>query len=561
MKSLFLTLFLVCTHLCLSAQIQVGQTVIDTNTLVKNLFIPWDMSWGNDNFIWFSERNGKISRLNPENGQVSVILASIPDLWTDSPLPTENMTTGLFSMVLHPDFGTNPEVFLYYTHYPTQPRVKIVKYTYDVAQNKLINPVVLIDNIPGTTVFHNSGRMVISPDKKLILSTGDRSDGSTPQNINSLNGKILRMNLDGSVPTDNPIAGNYVWSTGIRHSQGLVYSPDKTILYSSQHGASTDDEINIIERNRNYGWPDVEGFCNTPSEQTFCTNNNVKEPLKAWTPTIAPCGIDFYNSDMIPSWKNSLLLTTLKERDFRVLKLTTDGLAIANETIYYDYDKGMGRLRDVCVSPEGDIYVCTSNRDDNGTKYNPPAGIPRADDDRIVRIANIAPRTLVATQIVPTEILLNWKDRWNKESGFKVYRSVGVSNNFDLIATLQPNTTEFKDQNIIANQKYFYKIQTFNSTISSEFSNVIEVNSLAPLGLDYIGKNPYKVFPNPTNDVISIEGLDPASVNFIKIYNALGAFVQEKTLLNTNTFEAHVLAKGLYYLVINNSAKVKFIKN
>ena len=179
-------------------------------------------------------------------------------------------------------------------------------------QDALINPFVLIDNIEATTTFHNSGRMVITPDRKLLLSTGDRSNQSTPQNINSLNGKILRLNLDGSVPADNPVPGNYVWNIGIRHAQGLVYSPDKSILYSSQHGAGTDDEINIVERNRNYGWPNVEGFCNTPSEQAFCAANNVKEPMWAWTPTIAPCGIDFYNADIIPEWKNALLLATLK---------------------------------------------------------------------------------------------------------------------------------------------------------------------------------------------------------------------------------------------------------
>jgi len=98
---------------------------------------------------------------------------------------------------------------------------------------------------------------------------------------------------------------------------GFGVLPDQSILYSSEHGAGTDDEINIIERNRNYGWPNVQGFCNTAEEITFCSINNVREPLRAWTPTIAPCGIDFYNSDIIPDWKNALILATLKERDLR----------------------------------------------------------------------------------------------------------------------------------------------------------------------------------------------------------------------------------------------------
>ena len=565
MKSIITVVFCVFIQaysaLDLSAQIQVGQTKIDTISIVRNLFIPWDMSWGPDNFIWFTEINGKVSRLNPETGQISVILASIPDLWKTVPAPTENMTTGLFSMALHPDFVTSPEVFLYYTHHPGTPKVKIVKYTYNQAQNQLINPVVLMDNIQATTVYHNSGRMVISPDRKLIFSTGDRTDNTTPQNMASLNGKILRMNLDGTIPSDNPTAGSYVWSLGHRHAQGLVYSPDKTILYSSEHGPSNDDELNIIERGRNYGWPTVQGFCNTPAEVTFCTANNVREPLKAWTPTIACSGVDFYNSDMIPDWKNSLLLGTLKERDFRVLKLSTNGLSITTETTYYDYAQGMGRLRDVCVSPDGDIYVCTSNRDDNGILFNPPPGIPRVDDDRIVRIANIAPRALSVSQTVATEAVLNWKDRWSKETGFKVYRATGAATNtFDLIATLPANTVSYTDLAVVVSQKNFYKVQTFDATTSSEFSNIIDINASPTLSLDNLNGKSYKIFPNPTNSMISIEGLSPDTSNIIKIYNAAGAFVQEKMLTNMNTFDVSALAKGLYYLTVNNSVKIKFIK-
>jgi hypothetical protein len=103
-------------------QIQVGSTLIDTATLKNNLYIPWDLSWGPDIFIWYTKRNGKITRLNPETGQTFEILSSIPDLWTDNPVPSENMASGFFGMVIHPDFSTSPHVFLYYTHYPGTPQ-------------------------------------------------------------------------------------------------------------------------------------------------------------------------------------------------------------------------------------------------------------------------------------------------------------------------------------------------------------------------------------------------------------------------------------------------------
>ena len=115
------------------------------------------------------------------------------------------------------------------------------------------------------------------------------------------------------------LPGNPYWSFGHRNPQGLVFA--NNILYSSEHGPDTDDEINIIEKGRNYGWPTVQGFCNECGEQSFCTANNVKEPIKAWTPTAAVSGMDYYNNNLIPQWKNSLLVVALKNARLYQLKL------------------------------------------------------------------------------------------------------------------------------------------------------------------------------------------------------------------------------------------------
>jgi aldose sugar dehydrogenase len=165
------------------------------------------------------------------------------------------------------------------------------------------------------------------------------------------------MNLDGSVPADNPIPGSPVWSWGHRNAQGLVFVGNT--LFSSEHGATTDDEINIIEKGRNYGWPEVEGFCDEADERSFCNGNNIKEPLKAWTPTVAFAGMDYYNADNIPEWKNCLLVTTLKNRRLYVMKLNEARDKIENVSEYFkDY---FGRLRDVCVAPDGKVYIGTTN--------------------------------------------------------------------------------------------------------------------------------------------------------------------------------------------------------
>ena len=190
------------------------------------------------------------------------------------------------------------------------------------------------------------------------MTTGDALDQDLPQQTNTVNGKVLRLNLDGSIPADNPLPNNPVWSYGHRNPQGLVMV--NNILYEAEHGPDIEDEVNIIEKGRNYGWPDVKGPCNRDNEIKFCTSHNVKEPI--WSSggnTIAVCGLDYYNHDRMPQWKNSLLMMTLKNSSIRQLQLSGDGKGITSSKTFFK--DNWGRLRDICVSPDGKVYVCTSN--------------------------------------------------------------------------------------------------------------------------------------------------------------------------------------------------------
>lgn len=315
---------------------------------VSGLRFPWGMVYGPDNFIWFTERGGKISRLNPSTGQISALL-TVSEV-------RENGEGGLLGIALNPDFSTNPWVYVAY-NYGSSYKEKIVRYTY--SGGTLNSPVTIIDNI-GASSTHNGSRLLISGGK-LFISTGDAADTNTPQNINSTSGKILRLNLDGSIPSDNPFANNPVWSYGHRNPQGLVQVGNK--IFSSEHGPDSDDEINVIEKSRNYGWPNIKGFCNETSEQAFCTANNIVQPLIAWTPTIAPSGVAYYNSNYIPQFKNSLLLAVLKNTKLMQLKLDDTQTKIDGTKDFFV--NTYGRMRDVCVSPEGKIYVCTSNGSDD----------------------------------------------------------------------------------------------------------------------------------------------------------------------------------------------------
>ena len=327
-----------------------SSVAIKDSVIVTGLNFPWEILWGPDNFIWMTERGGKISRVNPATGTVS-LLHTITDV-------VSNGEGGLLGMVLHPDFSTTPHVFVAYNYTSGGYKEKVVRFTY--TGTALTGQVTIIENIAASSI-HNGCRLLITPDLKLFITTGDAANQALPQNTSSTSGKVLRLNLDGSIPADNPVAGNPYWSFGHRNPQGLVFA--NNIMYSSEHGPSTDDEVNIIEKGRNYGWPNVHGFCDAGTEQTFCAANNVKEPLKAWTPTVAVCGLDYYNNDLIPQWKNSLLMVALKEARLYQMKLDASYTSITTTTEYFA--GSYGRMRDLCISPAGKVYICTSNGGNN----------------------------------------------------------------------------------------------------------------------------------------------------------------------------------------------------
>ncbi|GAB3279836.1 hypothetical protein GCM10027347_54700 [Larkinella harenae] len=342
-------------------------TRLDVKTVASNLNVPWDMVWGPDNWIWFTEQDGKVRRLNPETGQI-VDLLQIGDYY--------RKRLGLASMVLHPDWKNHPQVFINYTHRQADSSIvsKLIRYTYN--GKTLANPVLLYQ-IPGY-VGHNGSRLVISKDRKLLWATGDLKQHETILDPNYTNGKVLRLNLDGTIPADNPFPGSPVWALGFRVPQGLVYT-DTGNLFIAEHGDATDDEVNRVVRGASYGWPRIAGLSDHPDEERYAAEHPSVFPVKAWTPTIAPAGMDYYNGN-IPEWKNALLLSTLKDQSLRVFRLDAKREKIIDEQIHFS--KQFGRLRDVCVSPSGAVYVSTSNRD-----WNPPANFPLLTDDRIIRIS------------------------------------------------------------------------------------------------------------------------------------------------------------------------------
>lgn len=361
-----------------------------TTIVAAHLDVPWDIAWGPDNWIWFTEQSGAVSRVNPKTGEQALLLRIVPDVY-------RHRTMGLLCMALHPDMKNFPFVFLNYIYLKgSELRSRWVRYTYE--GDKLTKPLTLLE-VPAD-IGHNGSRIDFSPDGKLILATGDAdhkndaANSGNAQHLDTPSGKILRLNIDGTIPDDNPFPGSPVWALGFRVPQGIVYASNGKI-YSAEHGNLADDEINLIEKGANYGYPNVSGACDHPEEKIFCAQHDVKEPLIAWTPTIAPAGLDYYNSAAIPQWRNSLLLVTLKGQSLRVLKLNEQGTAVTEEKVYFE--KEFGRLRDVCVSPDGDVYLATSNRD-----WNPAKGFPAQSDDRIIRISSQSDKSVSSTKSLPS---------------------------------------------------------------------------------------------------------------------------------------------------------------
>jgi aldose sugar dehydrogenase len=361
MKSFSLILAALCLSLFSIAQPtwQIGNTQVTEYDLVTGVQIPWELLWGPDAFLWCTERAGKILRIDPATGNFTVAL-------DHTNIVASGGEPGMLGMAMHPDWENTPQVFVVYntgSGWNIQEQLSVFYWNGTTLENEQV----LIADIPGGGI-HNGSRLLITPDNKLMMTTGDTGDGGeSSQDITALNGKTLRINLDGSIPSDNPDPTSYVWSWGHRNSQGLCNGPNG-IIYASEHGQSDHDEFNIIEMGRNYGWPDVEGICNTVNEASFCNEFNVKEPLKEWSPCIAVNGIEYYNHPSIPEWQNSVLMAVLgglgsNYERLSVLHMSEDGLTVESEDQFFsEFNQ---RIRDIAVNPNtGAVYVAL-----NGPNY------------------------------------------------------------------------------------------------------------------------------------------------------------------------------------------------
>ena len=323
--------------------------------VAQNLQVPWSLAFAPGGRILFTERPGRVRVI--ENGKLRAApLHVLRDVATGGEI-------GLMGLALHPDYANNRFVYLSYgTTRGGNTVVDVVRFR-DTG-SALVEPHPIVRSIPAARI-HSGSRLKFGPDRKLYITTGDAAEREIAQQLDSLGGKILRVNDDGSIPPDNPFPRSPVWTLGHRNPQGIDWDPKSGLLFSTEHGPSGfdggfgGDEVNIIERGKNYGWPVI--------------HHNQKRagmisPLLEYTPACAPASAAF--------WRGDFYFGCLRgERLQRVVLDPRNRRKVVREERLFT---NLGRIREVAAGPDGALYFTTSNRDGRGD--------PHATDDRIFKV-------------------------------------------------------------------------------------------------------------------------------------------------------------------------------
>lgn len=413
---------------------------------------PWEMTYGPDGFLWITEKGGKVLRVDPINGNKSIVYTA-PDYFAGSPLEQSplcfqpNIGVGTLGLALHPDFMNASTSFVYFLYSYNSgssqvpgTKFKVERLTWNASTGSVTSHTTIVPLLP-TGYDHLGGRLISVKQNSvayLFVSIGDNgiSEDNSPdcygtqannpnnyaQDPNFKNGKIHRFNIDGSIPADNPKSGNSFYTRGHRNPQGLIYNYSRDIVYNLEHGDRTDDEINLLEAGKNYGWKYVRGYHsdnNFPGEAAFVNgyvadptvlNDGLKEAFYSWCAvpqptasnnadwcTVAPSDGIYYGVNGIPEWTNSLLVVTLKngattDTELYQFKLNTNGLGLAPSTAedpnprrYFATDQALnGRLRDIAVSADGTKIFLINNGGSTRDKITIYSYIPSSKQNPIL---------------------------------------------------------------------------------------------------------------------------------------------------------------------------------
>ncbi len=341
-------------------------TVIDFNmeVVAEGLYVPWSIVFTSANRMLVTERNGYIREIvdHQLNPKPLIFIKSVKS----------QDEAGLMGMALDPQYGQNKLLYVCYASEKSGKLVNRVVKLKDLGSS-MEEVGIVIDDIPSAH-YHAGGRIRFGPDGKLYITTGDALQKEIAQDLNSLAGKILRINSDGTIPADNPFKDSPIYSLGNRNSEGLAWSPVNQFLYQTEHGPTGfdgppgGDEINLVIAGGNYGWPLVSHM--GKREGTL-------PPLVEFTPAVAPASGMFYRSNIFQQFTDNYFFGGLEGEGIFRLVISAENPEVI--TLIEKLPIEVGRVREVVEGPDGLIYFTTSNRDGRGTM--------RAGDDKIYRIS------------------------------------------------------------------------------------------------------------------------------------------------------------------------------
>ncbi|MEL7534554.1 MAG: PQQ-dependent sugar dehydrogenase [Bacteroidota bacterium] len=328
------------------------------DTILSDLTSPWSMTWLPNGDMLFTEKAGELRLYS--NGKLH------PDPIAGLPEIKAKGQGGLLDIELHPNYEENGWLYFSYASPAKEGEAgegqNTALYRAKLKDHSLVEGQEIFKALPNYKKGqHFAGRIEFDREGYLYLSVGDRGGRDEVQTLTSSRGRVYRMHDDGSTPEDNPFVGEEgVWeqmySYGHRNPQGLALHPETGELWEHEHGPQGGDEVNIVRAGKNYGWPEITFGINyngtTITEDT--AKAGMEQPVTYWVPSIAPCGMDFVESDMYPDWKGNLLVGSLK---FQYLKrLELEGNKVTHQEVLLE---GLGRVRCVRQAPDGYIYVST----------------------------------------------------------------------------------------------------------------------------------------------------------------------------------------------------------
>ena len=348
---------------------------IRVETWQEGLEAIWSLQFAADGRLFLTEKFGRV-RVVSSAGQLQ------PAPWMAVDVMREGGEGGLMGLALHPRFPREPWVYLMYTTYKQGRPINRVSRVRE-AEGRGASEQILLDDLPAA-LNHNGGRVIFGPDGMLYVSAGDAYHPMDAQDLSSPGGAILRITPEGRVPPDNPWPANPIWAYGLRNPNGLAFRPRTGALFAGDHGPTSEwgppniadrDELNLIEKGANYGWPLVVGAAG---------QRGMRDPLLSWIPSTPPGALVFYDADLLPFLKGDLLYSTLAGQALLRIRFQDAGNPNKVTAIERWFNTGprgsstYGRLRAMTVGPDGAIYVGTSNRDGRGAA--------RRGDDRILRL-------------------------------------------------------------------------------------------------------------------------------------------------------------------------------